>query len=86
MVLGEVLEEQPEPPQVVDVDEVRVVDDRGEHLARVVDPPGLLDEALLAADRTAVGVDLKRVAQDAQDAVIGVQRSVHDRRDQALGS
>jgi len=42
---------------------VRVVDDRREHLSRVVDAAGLLDEAFLAADGPSVGVDLKRVAQ-----------------------
>ena len=85
VVLGEILEEQAQPPQVPHVDEVRVVDDRREHLARVVDATGLLDQPLLAADDSAASVDLKRVAQDAQHAVVGVQRAIDDGGDESLG-
>ena len=46
----EVVEQQPQPPEVVQLDEMRVVDDGCEHLARVVDSTGLLDEAFIAAD------------------------------------
>jgi hypothetical protein len=85
VVLGEVLEEEAEPTEVVYLDEVRIIDDRGKHLACVVDALGLLDEALLAADVNAVSVDLEGVAEDSQNAVIGVERPVDDRCDESLG-
>lgn len=45
----------------------------------------LFDEALLAAEVGAVGLDLKRLAQDAQRAVVGVQRAADERRHETLG-
>jgi hypothetical protein len=85
VVLGKVLEEQAQAAQVVDLDEMGVVDDGREHLAGVVDAMGFLDEALLATDIPTVGVDLEGLAEDAQDAVIGVQGAVDDGGDEALG-
>ena len=82
VVLGEILEEQADSAQRRDVHQVRVVDDGREHLAGGVEAPRLLDEALLAAEVGAVGLDLKGLAQDAQGAVVGVQRPVDDRRDE----
>jgi hypothetical protein len=69
----------------VHVDKVCVVDDGGQHLARMVDSTGLLDQALLATDIAAIGIDLERVAQDPQHTVIGRERPVDYGSDQALG-
>src|SRR5690606_16826234 len=62
VVLREFLEEQAQTTEVAHVDEVRVVDERREHLSRVVDAVRLFDEALLAAEVATVGVDLEGLA------------------------
>jgi hypothetical protein len=64
---------------------VGVVDDGGEHLASGVEAAGLGDEAALAAHVVPLGFDLKRLAQDAGRAVVGVQGAVDDRRHETLG-
>jgi hypothetical protein len=63
---------------------VRVVDDRRQHLAGRVEAPRLFDEAAFTAHVDAFRFDLERLAQDAQRAVVGVQRAVDNRRDEAL--
>ena len=49
-----------------------VINDDGEHLSSVIDLVCFFDESLLAADITALCVDLKGIAEDAQRARIGV--------------
>ncbi|MFO0709564.1 MAG: hypothetical protein U0353_06975 [Sandaracinus sp.] len=44
-----------------------------------------LDEPTLAAVIAALDADLEGLAEDAQHAVVGVKRLVHDGRDEALG-
>jgi hypothetical protein len=85
VVFREVLEEQADLAQRRYVHEVRVVDDGGEHLAGAVQAARLLDEAAFAAHVDAICLDLKRLAQDAQRAVVSVERAVDDRRHDALG-
>ena len=80
---GEVLEEQSIAAQRLDLHQVRVVDDGREHLAGAIETSRLLDEPGFAAEVGAIGFDLKRLAQDAQRAVIGVERAVDDRRHHA---
>jgi hypothetical protein len=72
VVFGKILEEQAQPAQRVDAHEVGVVDDGHEHFAGVVDALSLL-EAAFAAKIPAFGVDLERLAQDAQGGMVGVQ-------------
>jgi hypothetical protein len=50
----------------------------------MVEPLCLGDQAGPAAEVEAVGVDLEGLAQDAQGAVVGVDRAVDDGRDEAL--
>ena len=64
---------------------MRIVDDGHEHLAGAVEPEGLLDEEFFAVVVLAVELDLERGTEDAERVVIGVERAVDHRRDQALG-
>jgi len=65
-ILGKILKEQTQPAEGIDAHQVGVVDDRYQHFAGVVDAFGLLNETSFAAKVPAVGVDLERLAQDAQ--------------------
>ena len=85
MVLGKVLEEQADLAQGGDVHQVGVVDDGGEHLAGGVQATRFGDETPLAAHVVPLGFDLKRLAQDTERGVVGVQGAIDDRRDEALG-
>src|SRR5579863_6653350 len=50
----------------------------------MVDAPRLLDQPALAGEVSSVGIDLERLAEDAQGAVIRVQGPVDHGREQAL--
>ena len=84
MVSGEVLEEQTDFSQRRDVHQVRIIDDWGQHLVGGVQAACLGDEPTFAAHVVPLGFDLKRLAQDAQRAVVRVQRAVDDRRHHPL--
>lgn len=76
VVLGEVLEDEPEAAQGVDFHEMRVIDDGREHLALLVDLVGLFDETRFALEVATLLRDVKRLTQDAQDGMVGVERAV----------
>ena len=61
MVLGEVLEQQPQLPQVGQVHQVGVVEDGGQGFAGVVEAEGLFDEPALAGEGGAGEVDAEGV-------------------------
>ena len=62
-----------------------VIDDGHQHFARLMDLEGLLNELTLALMILAVELDLKGMAKDAQDVVIGVKGSVENGGDDAFG-
>ncbi len=78
VVFGKVFEEQSESAQGIGFHEVGVIDDGDEHFAAVVDAVGFFDEALFAGVTFAVGIDLKRLAQNSDGAEVGVQGAVDD--------
>ena len=75
VVLGEVLEEQPQLAQVGQVHEVGVVEDGGQGLAGVVEAEGLLDEPAFALEGGALELDAEGVAEDFDGVGVGVQGS-----------
>ncbi len=83
VVLGEILEEEPQLAQVGHVHQVGVVEDGGQALAGVVEAEGLLDEAAFALEGGAFKLDAKSVAQDLDGVGVGVQ-GAGDAGDQVL--
>ena len=83
VVLGEVLEEQPQLAQVGQVHEVGVVEDGGQALAGVVEAEGLLDEPAFALEGGAFELDAEGVAEDLDGVGVGVQ-GAGDGGDQVL--
>ncbi len=65
VVLGEVLEQEPQLAQVGHVHQVGVVEDGGQCLAGVVEAEGLLDEAAFALEGGAFELDAEGVLRDA---------------------
>ena len=83
MVLGEVLEEQPELAQVGQVHEMGVVEDRGQALAGMVEAEGVFDESAFALEGGTFELDAEGVAQDFDGVGVGVQGAC-DGGDQVL--
>ncbi len=83
MVLGEVLEQQPQLAQVGQVHEVGVVEDGGQAFAGVVEAEGLFDEAAFAGEGGAFKFDAEGVAEDFDGVGIGMQ-GAGDASDQVL--
>ena len=62
-----------------------VINDRNEHFSGLVDLEGLLNEEAFAVMILPVELDFKGLTEDAEDVVIGVEGSIEDRSDDALG-
>ena len=83
VVLGKVLEEEPQLAEVGQVHEVGVVEDGGQGLAGVVEGEGLFDKAAFAFEGVAFELDAKGAAEDFDGVGVGVQ-GAGDRGDQVL--
>jgi hypothetical protein len=83
--VGKVLAEQAQFAQAIGRHEMGVVEDRDEQLAGAMDFEGLLHQESLAAMVVTLKLDLEGFTEDAQGVVIGVERAVDDRRDEAFG-
>ena len=62
-----------------------VINDRDEHFSGLMDLEGLLNEEAFAVMILPVELDFKGLTEDAEDVVIGVEGSIKDRSDDALG-
>src|SRR6202011_4749392 len=83
VVLGEVLEEQPQLAQVGQVHQVGVVENGGQGFAGVVEAEGLFDEAAFALEGITLELDAKGIAQDFDSIGISMQ-GAGDGGDQVL--
>ena len=83
--VGKVLAEQAQLAQAIGGHEMGVVDDGDEQLTGAMDFAGFLDQQSLAAMVVTLERDLEGFTEDAQGVVIGVERAVDDRRDEAFG-
>ncbi len=83
VVLGEILQQQAEFPQVVHVHQVSVVDDRHQHLAGVIEMGRLFDQSTFALEGGTLELDAKRFAEDLDRVGVGVKRP-RDRGDQVF--
>ena len=83
VVLGEVLEQQPQLAEVGQVHEVGVVEDGGQRLAGVVEAERLLDELAFALEGGALELDAEGIAEDLDGVGVGVQGAC-DGGDQVL--
>jgi len=82
---GKILGQETELSQTFSRHEMSVINDGDKHLSGLVDLEGLLNELSFAVMILSVELDLKGLAKDAQDVVIGVECSVEDGCDDALG-
>ncbi len=80
----EILAEQTEFAQAIGRHEMGVVNDGDEHFAGAMDAESLLNEETFAVMITAFELDLKGFAKDAEGVVVGVQRPVDHRCDDAF--
>ena len=83
VILGEVLEEEPEPTEVGKVHQMRVVEDRGQRLPGVVEGEGPFAELAFAGEGGAFEFDAEGIAEDLDGVGVGVQGS-RDGDDQVL--
>jgi hypothetical protein len=83
VVLGEVLEEQPQLAQVGHVHEVGVVEDGGQRFAGMVEAEGLLDELAFTGEGGVFELDAEGVAEDFDGVGVRVQGACDD-SDQVL--
>lgn len=74
VVLGEVFEEEPQPAEVGQVHQVRVVEDRGQRLPDMVKGEGLFDEFAFALEGATFELDADGFAEDFDVVGVGVQR------------
>ncbi len=75
VVLGEVLEQQPQLAQVGQVHQMSIIEDGGHTLAGVVEAEGLFDEFAFAGEGGAFELDAEGVAEDFDGVGVGVQGS-----------
>lgn len=80
VVLRELLEQKPQPPQAIHRHQMRVVDQHRQRLARPVQRERLIDQLPLDLEVATLELDLEGLAEDADRVVIGVQRPAHRRR------
>jgi hypothetical protein len=85
MIFGEVFEQETQFTQTVDVHEMGVIDDGGEHFTELIQAKGFLDEAAFTFKVPAVEVDAEGFAEDAQRSEVGMERAGYDGSDQAFG-
>lgn len=85
MRAGEIFEQEAEFSQTFPRHEMGVINDGDEHLSGLMDLEGLLNEEAFAVMILSVELDLKGLAKDAQDVVIGVEGSIEHWSDNALG-
>jgi hypothetical protein len=85
VVFREVLEKEAQLPETLDIHEMGVVNDGGEHLTLLIDLPGGFDEEFLAGGIPAEGLDLESLAEDMQGIGVSVQGAGNGRCDHALG-
>ena len=80
VILWEVLKEQTKLAESVDFHEMSVVDDRREHLAKLIESLSFLNESALADEVSALGFELEGLTEDAQCAVIRINGRINTTR------
>src|SRR5271155_4514411 len=83
VILGEVLEEEPQLAEVGQVHEMGVVEDGSQAFAGVIEAESLLDEAAFALEGVAFELDAEGITEDLDGVGVGVQ-GAGDGGDQVL--
>jgi hypothetical protein len=84
VVFGKVLKNEPEFAKGVDLHEVGVINDGSEHFASLIDFVGFFNKPGFALEVSAVGRNAESLAENAQDRMVGVERTVDDGSEKGL--
>ena len=77
MVLGKILQQEPQLAKGFHLHQMSVVDDGDQHLAAPIETERFLDQFAFALERRTLELDPKRFAQNFDRVGISVQRSGH---------